>query len=193
MSCRCIAECCCGLTTCMAWLLPAACLPVQACTEEKHAFVSKIFKASGISYTNAALPACLQPTMTPEPKTDLHSAQQEAKMVLGQVVGDVLNKTGGGQCCLMVPAGKGSQLSTNVPVPLERKQRCSWPNTLSLYERCCRQHAAPHLQAAQQYVPPACILTLQACALRTLTSSSPTAPSTAPHPQSHQCSSTCSR
>lgn len=105
--------------------LAVACLPVQACTEEKHAFVSKIFKASGISYTNAALPACLQPTMTTEPKTDLHSAQQEAKMVLGQVVGDVLNKTGGGQCCLMVPAGKVSQLSTNLPVPLERKQRCS--------------------------------------------------------------------
>lgn len=114
LSCRCIAECCCGLNTCMAWLLPAACLPVQACTEEKHAFVSKIFKASGISYTNAALPACLQPTMTAEPKTDLHSAQQEAKLVLGQIVGDVLNNTGEGQCCLMVPARAVSCQPTNL-------------------------------------------------------------------------------
>jgi hypothetical protein len=67
---------------------------LQACTKEKHDFVSKIFKASGISYTNAALPACLQPTMTDEPKTDMLSAQVEAKMVLGQVVADVLHKTG---------------------------------------------------------------------------------------------------
>jgi hypothetical protein len=87
-----IAGCCCGANLPVS----ARCLPTQACTEEKHAFVSKIFKASGISYTNAALPTCLQPTMTAEPKTDLLHAQQEAKMVLGQVVGDVLKKTGEG-------------------------------------------------------------------------------------------------
>jgi hypothetical protein len=32
--------------------------------------------------------------MTADPKTDMLSAQTEAKMVLGQVVNDVLNKTG---------------------------------------------------------------------------------------------------
>jgi hypothetical protein len=32
--------------------------------------------------------------MTDEPKTDMLSAQVEAKMVLGQVVADVLHKTG---------------------------------------------------------------------------------------------------
>lgn len=70
-----------------------ACLPVQMYTPEKSAFVNKI-SASGISYTNPALPACLQPTLTAEPKTDMNSAQQEANMVLGKVVNDVLNKTG---------------------------------------------------------------------------------------------------
>ena len=56
--------------------------------------MSKIFRASGISYTNPALPACLQPTLTDEPKTDMLSAQKEAKMVIGQVVEEVLKKTG---------------------------------------------------------------------------------------------------
>jgi hypothetical protein len=32
--------------------------------------------------------------MTDEPKTDMTSAGQEAKMVIGQVVEDVLKKTG---------------------------------------------------------------------------------------------------
>jgi hypothetical protein len=35
--------------------------------------------------------------MTTDPKTDMLSAQAEAKMVLGQVVNDVLNKTGQSQ------------------------------------------------------------------------------------------------
>jgi hypothetical protein len=55
--------------------------------------VSKIFRASGISLTRTAVPACLQPTMTDEPKTDMLNAQKEAKMVIGQIVTDVLDKT----------------------------------------------------------------------------------------------------
>jgi hypothetical protein len=66
----------------------------QCCTKDKHEFVSKIFLASGISVTRPALPACLQPTHTEEPKTDLLHAQQEAKMVYGQVIAEVLRKTG---------------------------------------------------------------------------------------------------
>lgn len=50
--------------------------------------------ASGISMTRTALPACLQPTHTEEPKTDLVNAQQEAKLVYGQVITEVLRKTG---------------------------------------------------------------------------------------------------
>jgi len=56
--------------------------------------VSKIFLAAGISTTRTALPACLQPCYTEEPKTDLNNAQAEAKMVFGQVISEVLNKTG---------------------------------------------------------------------------------------------------
>jgi len=66
----------------------------QACTKEKHEFVSKIFSASGISYTNTAIPACLQPTLVKEPQTDMNSAQKEARMVFGQIVSEVLYKTG---------------------------------------------------------------------------------------------------
>lgn len=66
----------------------------KCCTKEKHDFVSKIFLASGISVTRTALPACLQPTHIEEPKTDLKHAQEEAKMVYGQVITEVLRKTG---------------------------------------------------------------------------------------------------
>ncbi|WIA33064.1 hypothetical protein OEZ86_006220 [Tetradesmus obliquus] len=66
----------------------------KVATPEKVDFVSKIFLASGISTTRTAIPACLQPTQTQEPKTDLHSAQAEAKMVYGQVISEVLRKTG---------------------------------------------------------------------------------------------------
>ncbi len=67
---------------------------MQCCTKEKHDFVSKIFMASGISITRTALPSCLQPTHTEEPKTDLTNAQHEAKLVYGQVIEEVLRKTG---------------------------------------------------------------------------------------------------
>ncbi|WIA41915.1 hypothetical protein OEZ86_009230 [Tetradesmus obliquus] len=66
----------------------------KCCSKDKHDFVSKIFLASGISVTRPALPACLQPTHTEEPKTDLLHAQQEAKLVYGQVIAEVLRKTG---------------------------------------------------------------------------------------------------
>eukprot|EP00882_Tetradesmus_deserticola_P033728 GHRQ01038552.1.p1 GENE.GHRQ01038552.1~~GHRQ01038552.1.p1 ORF type:complete len:181 (+),score=14.29 GHRQ01038552.1:767-1309(+) len=66
----------------------------KCCTKDKHDFVSKIFLASGISVTRPALPACLQPTHTEEPKTDLLNAQHEAKQVYGQVIAEVLRKTG---------------------------------------------------------------------------------------------------
>jgi hypothetical protein len=84
-----------GCSHAIAELLPSAhpCLS-QCCTKDKHDFVSKIFLASGISVTRPALPACLQPTHTEEPKTDLLHAQQEAKLVYGQVIAEVLRKTG---------------------------------------------------------------------------------------------------
>ena len=75
----------------------------QCCTPEKHAFVSKIFLASGISSTQTAIPACIQPTLTDEPKTDLNHAEEEAKMVYGQVISEVLAKTGALQRCMHAP------------------------------------------------------------------------------------------
>lgn len=66
----------------------------QCCTQEKHDFVSKIFLASGISTTRTALPKWLLPTYTDEPKTDYIHAQKEARIVYGQVITEVLRKTG---------------------------------------------------------------------------------------------------
>jgi hypothetical protein len=56
--------------------------------------VSKIFLASGISTTRTIIPTCLNPIYAEEPKTDYKSAKVEAKMVYGQVVEEVLRKTG---------------------------------------------------------------------------------------------------
>jgi 3-ketoacyl-CoA synthase len=67
---------------------------LQCAQQEKVDFVSKIFLASGISTTRTAIPACVQPTLTEEPKTDLNNAQAECKMVYGQVISEVLRKTG---------------------------------------------------------------------------------------------------
>jgi hypothetical protein len=67
---------------------------LQCCTKEKHDFVSKIFYKSGISTTMTALPASIQPVYTTEPKTDANNAQNEARMVYGQVITEVLKKTG---------------------------------------------------------------------------------------------------
>lgn len=78
----------------------------QVCTKDKHAFVTKIFSASGISYTGTAIPACLQPTLTDAPKTDLNNAQQECKLVYGQVITDVLQKTGEYLRCIASEAGQ---------------------------------------------------------------------------------------
>jgi hypothetical protein len=66
----------------------------QACTQEKHEFVSRIFRASGISMTRSAVPTCLQPTLVDEPKNDMTHAAKEARLVYGQVVEEVLRKTG---------------------------------------------------------------------------------------------------
>lgn len=66
----------------------------KCCTEEKHSFVSKIFLASGISTTRTIIPICLNPIYADEPRTDYNHAKQEAKMVYGQVIEEVLRKTG---------------------------------------------------------------------------------------------------
>ncbi|KAF6264149.1 FAE1/Type III polyketide synthase-like protein-domain-containing protein [Scenedesmus sp. NREL 46B-D3] len=57
-------------------------------------FVAKIFNKSGISPNMTAIPACVQPVYSNEPKTDLNNAQAEAKLVYGQVISEVLRKTG---------------------------------------------------------------------------------------------------
>jgi hypothetical protein len=57
-------------------------------------FVAKIFNKSGISSSMTAIPACILPVYSDEPKTDLNNAQAEAKMVYGQVISEVLRKTG---------------------------------------------------------------------------------------------------
>lgn len=67
---------------------------LQAVTKEKHEFVSKIFIKSGISMTRTAVPAAVQPTLSDEPRQDLNAAQDECKMVYGQVITNVLKKTG---------------------------------------------------------------------------------------------------
>lgn len=72
----------------------------QCCTKEKHDFVCKIFLASGISTTRTALPKCLLPEYSAEPKTDLLNAQEEARMIYGQVISEVLRKTGVLLSCL---------------------------------------------------------------------------------------------
>lgn len=64
--------------------------------------MSKIFLASGISTTRTIIPTCLNPIYAEEPKTDYNSAKVEAKMVYGQVVEDVLRKTGGQGSGVMV-------------------------------------------------------------------------------------------
>lgn len=65
--------------------------------------MSKIFLASGISKTRTALPECLLPVVSDEPRTDYNAAKDEAKLVYGQVVTEVLRKTGaclcGCACC----------------------------------------------------------------------------------------------
>jgi hypothetical protein len=71
---------------------------LQCCTKAKHDFVSKIFLASGISTTMTAVPACIQPVHTDEPKMDLNNAQAECKLVYGQVISEVLRKTGKHDC-----------------------------------------------------------------------------------------------
>ncbi|KAF6251589.1 FAE1/Type III polyketide synthase-like protein-domain-containing protein [Scenedesmus sp. NREL 46B-D3] len=50
--------------------------------QEKADFVSKIFLASGISTTRTANPACLQPTLTAEPKPGLNNAKAECRIIL---------------------------------------------------------------------------------------------------------------
>jgi hypothetical protein len=72
----------------------AACHALQFCTQEKMDFVSKIFNKSGIDPNMTAIPACILPVYCDEPKTDLNSAQAEAKMVYGQVITEVLRKAG---------------------------------------------------------------------------------------------------
>jgi hypothetical protein len=69
-------------------------LHLQFCTQEKMDFVAKIFNKSGISSNMTAIPASILPVYSKEPKTDLNSAQAEAKMVYGQVINEVLCKTG---------------------------------------------------------------------------------------------------
>jgi predicted naringenin-chalcone synthase len=66
----------------------------QACTPEKHEFVGKIFHASGISQTRTCLPKCLLPIYVDAPKTDYNHAKEEARLVYGQVVEELLKKTG---------------------------------------------------------------------------------------------------
>eukprot|EP00878_Enallax_costatus_P041492 GHUV01048285.1.p1 GENE.GHUV01048285.1~~GHUV01048285.1.p1 ORF type:complete len:121 (+),score=22.42 GHUV01048285.1:194-556(+) len=66
----------------------------KAVTKEKHEFVSKIFLKSGISLTRTAVPAAIQPTLCDQPTQDLNVAQAECKMVYGQVITNVLEKTG---------------------------------------------------------------------------------------------------
>lgn len=56
--------------------------------------MSKIFLASGISTTRTIIPTCLNPIYSDEPKTDYNHAKQEAKLVYGQVIEEVLRKTG---------------------------------------------------------------------------------------------------
>lgn len=69
-------------------------LVAQAVTKEKHEFVSKIFQKSGISLTRTAVPATIQPTLCDQPSTDLNASQAECKLVYGQVISNVLKKTG---------------------------------------------------------------------------------------------------
>lgn len=56
--------------------------------------MTKIFLASGISTTRTIIPTCLNPIYSDEPKTDYNNAAQEARLVYGQVVEEVLRKTG---------------------------------------------------------------------------------------------------
>lgn len=44
--------------------------------------------------TRTIIPTCLNPIYSEEPKTDYNSAKQEAQMVYGQVIEEVMRKTG---------------------------------------------------------------------------------------------------
>jgi len=62
--------------------------------QEQRDFVWKIWSKSGINDRATFLPKNLQPQYTDEPKTDLYSAAAEARLVYGQVIEEVLRKTG---------------------------------------------------------------------------------------------------
>lgn len=62
--------------------------------EENAAFQVKVVEKSGLDMCGTYLPPAIHPSLTKEPKTDMITAMEEAEMVMGGAVSEVLEKTG---------------------------------------------------------------------------------------------------
>uniref|UniRef100_A0A383WNU5 FAE domain-containing protein n=1 Tax=Tetradesmus obliquus TaxID=3088 RepID=A0A383WNU5_TETOB len=70
----------------------------QGCSEEKMAeikrFMFKVVQQSGLSQTGTYLPAGINPMLTTAPKDDINACMEEAEMVMGGAVQELLQRTG---------------------------------------------------------------------------------------------------
>ena len=63
--------------------------------EENAQFQLKVVEKSGLNRDGTYLPPAIHPTFAKEPRYDMKTAMIEAEMVMGGVVSDLLEKTGG--------------------------------------------------------------------------------------------------
>lgn len=68
---------------------------MQMYVEENAQFQLKVVEKSGLNRDGTYLPPAIHPTYAKEPKYDMKTAMVEAEMVMGGVVADLLEKTGG--------------------------------------------------------------------------------------------------
>ena len=57
-------------------------------------FMCRVHERSGLSPCGTYLPASIHPSLTAEPKADLDTAREEARMVMFGAVAELLEKTG---------------------------------------------------------------------------------------------------
>jgi hypothetical protein len=76
-------------------------------------FMFKVVQQSGLSQTGTYLPAGINPMLTTAPKDDINACMEEAEMVMGGAVKELLERTGEQRsnirsaCCVAIdsPAG----------------------------------------------------------------------------------------
>jgi hypothetical protein len=69
-------------------------LPEEKMAEIKR-FMFKVVQQSGLSQTGTYLPAGINPMLTTAPKDDISACMEEAEMVMGGAVQELLERTGG--------------------------------------------------------------------------------------------------